>query len=108
MLFASSLYGCHHSAAPETPEAPTQAPEAADHAPEPSTQAPEATASDSLPEASSAPAAGKRSACTTDQSCNRDPSVSALWGHCAKDRGVCECNAGFELHPGGYCQPVAR
>jgi len=48
---------------------------------------------------------GKRSPCTTDQSCNGDPSVSALWGHCTPSTGVCSCNPGFELHPGGYCQP---
>ncbi|HEY0469734.1 MAG TPA: hypothetical protein VGC79_36340 [Polyangiaceae bacterium] len=99
-LAVSSLCGCDHPAAPAAPEAP------------PLTEAPAAlaapAASDSASTPSPAPPRGKRSPCTTDQSCNRDPSVSALWGRCLKDSGVCECNAGFELHPGGYCQPIVK
>jgi hypothetical protein len=34
--------------------------------------------------------------------------VSALWGHCLKERGVCECNPGYLLHPGGFCRPIAQ
>ncbi len=51
---------------------------------------------------------GKRSPCTlgADQSCNEDPKVSALWGKCT-EQGVCVCNPGFELGPGGYCRPAS-
>jgi hypothetical protein len=58
------------------------------------------------PEPTAAPPTGKRAPCTLgqDQTCNGDPKVSALWGRCTES-GVCECNAGFELHPSGYCQP---
>lgn len=54
-----------------------------------------------------APPAGKRAPCTLgqDQTCNGDPSVSALWGKCLPT-GTCECNPGFELSPAGYCQPA--
>jgi hypothetical protein len=50
--------------------------------------------------------AGKRAPCTfgADQTCNANPSVSALWGHCT-ELGVCECKPGFVLNPGGACQP---
>ena len=50
---------------------------------------------------------GKRVPCTlgADQSCNEDPKVSALWGHCT-ELGVCECKPGFELAPTGYCKPA--
>jgi hypothetical protein len=34
---------------------------------------------------------GKRPPCHTDQQCNQDESVSALWGKCTP-LGVCECN----------------
>jgi len=95
VLFAWSLCACGHSAT--TTEAPP--PVVAPSTPTPG---------DSVSESSPAPPRGKRAPCTSDQSCNRDPSVSALWGRCLKDSGVCECNAGFELHPGGYCQPIAN
>jgi len=51
---------------------------------------------------------GKRSPCTmgADQTCNEDPRVSALWGKCTES-GVCVCNPGFELSPGGYCRPAS-
>jgi hypothetical protein len=51
---------------------------------------------------------GKRSPCTVgaDQTCNEDPKVSALWGKCT-DTGVCVCNPGFQLGPGGYCRPAS-
>ncbi len=51
---------------------------------------------------------GKRAPCTlgADQSCNDDPSVSALWGRCT-ELGVCECNAGFERSPtSDLCRPA--
>lgn len=96
VLFASSLCACEHPAAPAATEARVLVP------------AGEPTASASVPTANTASPRGKRVPCTTDQSCNRDPSVSALWGHCLKDSGVCECNAFFELHPSGYCQPIAN
>lgn len=51
---------------------------------------------------------GKRAPCTLgeDQSCNDDPSVSALWGRCT-ELGVCECNAGFERSPtSDLCRPA--
>ena len=48
---------------------------------------------------------GKRAPCTfgADQTCNEDPRVSAIWGRCT-EQGTCECNAGFELAPSGYCR----
>jgi len=94
VLFAQSLCACDHPAAPVVTEA--------------SVPAPEPMPSEAAPLASSAPPRGKRAPCTTDQSCNGDPSVSALWGHCVKESGVCECNPGFELHPAGSCQPIAK
>jgi hypothetical protein len=54
-----------------------------------------------------APPAGKRPPCTTDQSCNDDDSISALWGKCTP-LGVCECRPGFELNPRGRCQKPAK
>ena len=49
---------------------------------------------------------GKRAPCSSDQSCNEDPAVSALWGHCT-EMGVCECNEGFERSPtSDLCRPV--
>lgn len=56
----------------------------------------------------SAPApAGKRAPCNTDQSCNDDEAVSALWGKCTP-LGVCECKPGFELNPRGRCQKAVK
>ena len=55
----------------------------------------------------STPPAGKRAPCTTDQACNDDESVSALWGKCTA-LGVCECKPGFELNPRGRCQKPAK
>lgn len=52
-------------------------------------------------------AAGKRAPCATDQSCNDDETVSALWGKCTP-LGVCECKPGFELNPRGKCQKLAK
>lgn len=54
------------------------------------------------------PATGKRAPCTlgADQTCNEDPSVSALWGKCT-EQGTCVCNPGFVLGPGGYCRPAS-
>lgn len=51
--------------------------------------------------------AGKRSPCTTDQTCNDDESVSALWGRCTP-LGVCECKPSFELNPRGRCQKSVK
>ena len=49
---------------------------------------------------------GKRVPCSSDQSCNDDPAVSALWGRCT-EMGVCECNEGFERSPtSDLCRPV--
>jgi hypothetical protein len=53
--------------------------------------------------ATAAPPSGKRAPCTSDQACNDDESVSALWGTCTP-LGVCECKPGFELNPRGRCQ----
>lgn len=59
------------------------------------------------PASATSPAApgpsGKRPPCTSDQACNDDESVSALWGHCTP-LGVCECKPGFELNARGRCQ----
>lgn len=51
--------------------------------------------------------AGKRAPCSTDQSCNDDESISALWGKCTP-LGVCECKPGFELNPRGRCEQPAK
>lgn len=61
------------------------------------------------PASVAATAATKRAACSfgQDQTCNADPSVSALWGHCT-ELGTCECREGFVLSPSGYCRPGAR
>lgn len=60
------------------------------------------------PISSATPApAGKRAACASDQSCNDDESVSALWGKCTA-LGTCECVAGFELNPRGRCQKAIK
>jgi hypothetical protein len=96
MLLALGVCACDHNA-PAASDAPTRAVT-------PPVPAPQ----DSGPVASATPPRGKRSPCTTDQSCNGDPSVSALWGHCVQETGVCECNAGFELHPAGSCRPIAK
>ncbi len=59
---------------------------------------------------STLPPAGssKRTPCVfgQDQTCNSDPSVSALWGKCT-ETGTCECNTGFVLAPTGYCEPAS-
>jgi hypothetical protein len=84
----------------ETPEPSTPS-----EPPTPSTvAAPEATASAEPPPA---PPSGKRAPCTygADQTCNANPAVSALWGRCT-ELGVCECNDGFRLNPGGACEPA--
>ncbi|HYQ00753.1 MAG TPA: hypothetical protein VER96_18890 [Polyangiaceae bacterium] len=100
VVFAGFLCACDHPPAPAAPEQPeTPAPAVAEVPP---------AASDSAGPAVPAPPRGKRAPCTNDQSCNRDSSVSALWGHCVKETGVCECNAGFELEPGGHCQPLMK
>jgi hypothetical protein len=50
---------------------------------------------------------GKRAPCSSDQSCNEDPAVSALWGVCT-EMGVCECSEGFERSPtSDLCRPAA-
>jgi len=97
VLVMWTLCACSHPAPPAATQAPAEV-----------VVAPVPAPSDNVAAASSGPAKGKRAPCTTDQSCNRDPAVSALWGHCLKDSGVCECNAGFELHPSGHCQPNAK
>ncbi|MEO6603848.1 MAG: hypothetical protein ABIQ16_28450 [Polyangiaceae bacterium] len=105
VLCAMNLAACDHHSAPAVTEAPAQFPAA------PSTTPAEKALpvpNDSAPVTNPAPPRGKRAPCTTDQSCNGDPSVSALWGRCVKESGVCECNVGFELHPGGSCQPIAK
>jgi len=66
------------------------------------------TAAPSETGAPSEAAHGKRAPCTlgADQSCNEDPKVSALWGHCT-ELGVCECKVGFERSPtSDLCRPV--
>jgi hypothetical protein len=55
----------------------------------------------------SAPVSSKRPPCTSDQACNDDESVSALWGKCTP-LGVCECKPSFELNPRGRCQKPAK
>lgn len=107
LLIAFLLVACDHPAPPAAPVvsdpvAAPPAPPAIDSA-APTAEAPP------VPEAPPAgPPRGKRAPCTTDQSCNGDPSVSALWGKCNVATGTCTCNAGFELHPGGSCQPAKK
>jgi hypothetical protein len=49
---------------------------------------------------------GKRAPCSSDQSCNENPAVSALWGRCT-EMGICECNPGFERSPtSDLCRPA--
>jgi hypothetical protein len=55
----------------------------------------------------SSPPAGKRAPCSSDQSCNNDESISALWGKCTP-LGVCECKAGFALNPRGRCEKATK
>lgn len=47
-----------------------------------------------------APSSGKVAACTfgQDQTCNAEPSVSSLMGHC-EETGKCTCREGVELDP---------
>src|SRR5262245_49967546 len=77
------------------------------HQPAAPTEAALASSSPTTTEATPAPVAsespapsGKRAPCTLgqDQTCNDDPAVSSLWGHCT-ELGVCECKPGFELSP---------
>ena len=71
-------------------EAPAQSPEA-------STESPAAPAASH----------GKLAACTTDQSCNADPAISALWGTCEAETGKCSCREGAKLDPiSERCSPV--
>lgn len=97
-MFAGVLCGCDH---PTTPAASV----ASESPKEPVAEAPPTASEGAL---RPAPPHGKRAPCTTDQSCNGDPSVNALWGRCVQETGVCECNAGFELHPGGSCHPLPK
>jgi hypothetical protein len=100
-----ALLACGGSSAePETPD------EAAPEPTEVTAQRVEATPEASgLPVSGAAPepgaAQGKRAPCTTDQSCNENPSVSSLWGRCTP-LGVCECKDGFERSPtSDLCRP---
>jgi hypothetical protein len=89
------LAGCEKPAPPEVPTPAEAAPEAKSPA---SAQA--------LPPAAEQPATpptAKRAPCDTDQSCNDNPAVSALWGRCVDS--VCQCRPGFELTPWGTCKP---
>lgn len=81
-----------------------QAPAASATAPEGAGENPGAGDTDPSPPV--AAPHGKRAPCSTDQSCNEDPAVSALWGRCT-EMGVCECNTGFERSPtSDLCRPV--
>jgi hypothetical protein len=107
VISAGILCACDHSAAPVAPEASTTPPAEPVTEATPTVEAPPAASAD-VAAPSPPPTRGKRAPCTTDQSCNGDPTVSALWGRCVKETGVCECKPGFELHPGGSCQPSAK
>lgn len=107
LLATCMSYACGGPAGePQTPE--EAAPEPAEVTAPRVESTPE---SSSLPVSGAAPQApagtpsGKRAPCTTDQSCNDDPSVSALWGRCTP-LGVCECRDGFERSPtSDLCRP---
>lgn len=106
---ALSACGGNVTPEPEVAEAPVS------EAPVPEAPA-NADESDAASSAASSPATtndapagaprGKRAPCVLgqDQTCNGDPSVSALWGTCTAS-GTCECKPGFVLAPSGYCQP---
>ena len=96
-IIALLVTACGSEPAPNTPaSAPDPAP-AESAAPSPG--------SPSSPTGEMPPAMGKRAPCDTDQSCNDDPAVSALWGKCNAGTGTCECQSGFVLNPKGRCQP---
>lgn len=90
-LLSLSCLACDRSS-------PAVSPETSEAQPEPAAEGP--TGAPEGPQ-------GKRAPCVKDQDCNGDPSLSAIYGRCIADRGVCECNSGFVLHPGGFCQPRA-
>lgn len=92
---------CLTSLAPSACSAPGAGAPAENPAEAPASEAPgEAPAGDPAP-------SGKRAPCQTDQACNDDERVSALWGRCT-ELGVCECNEGFERSPiTDRCRPRA-
>jgi len=108
LLLIFSLCGCDHPTVPAQSEAAVPAPAEPSPAPPAPAEPPPAVSGEAVAPNQATASRGKRAPCTNDQSCNGDPTVSALWGHCLKERGVCECNAGFQLHPGGFCRPIAR
>lgn len=64
--------------------------------------APDAGASDSASSAESGVVGATPCTVGSDQTCNHDPAVSAIYGTCTKS-GRCECKPGFQLYPGGKC-----
>jgi hypothetical protein len=96
LVVAWTLTGCEKPAPPEAPAPAEAAPEV--EAPSVSPAPPSSV------EQPAGPPSAKRAPCDTDQSCNDDPAVSALWGRCVGS--VCQCQPGFELMPWGRCKPV--
>jgi hypothetical protein len=78
---------------------------------DPNSQAPSALHDAPLPAQSPAaeppPPSVKRPPCSSDQTCNDDETINALWGKCTP-LGVCECMPGFELNPRGRCQKPVK
>ena len=104
------LAACGGSAAePQTPAETTPEPAEVtaprvESTPDSNTLPVSGAAPEEAPASAGAPR-GKRAPCTTDQSCNDDPAVSALWGRCTP-LGVCECKDGFERSPtSDLCRP---
>jgi len=97
---ALTLVACHQD------PAPMKVPTNQDVPLPPATALPAEAASSQAPSAPPPPA-GKRAPCASDQSCNDDESVSALWGKCTA-LGTCECVAGFELNPRGRCEKTLK
>lgn len=62
---------------------------------------PTADASPSSDASTSDAAPHEGPSCVTDQDCNEDKTVSALWGSCF--HGLCMCNEGFTVQPKGLC-----
>lgn len=107
-LFAACLLLTAGGCGPKAP-APAAAASEADGTETDGTGAPDAASAAESPAPPPPPPSGKVAACTTDASCNADPSISALWGACDVETGKCNCREGAELDPiSQRCQPLAQ